>query len=684
MRTIWLLALAAGIIAGPACLAAKDEDGAYWARVELYQLADELPRYADLHLDLAGVNVRNNTADFIVSEHELQVLEQMGNPVTVLDYYGPESTLLVDPEYKTPDETASILASYQVAYPNIAKRYALGTTEEGRTVWGLKISDNVALDEGERTILFNGMHHAREVMSVEVPLDIIEFLCANYGADPLVTGWVNGLEIWVVPMVNPDGNNFVWTSYAMWRKNRRNNGGGSYGVDNNRNYPAFWGACYGSSGFKWADDYRGPSAGSELETQALMNLALDRRFAITMSYHSYSELVLYPYGCQGDYTPEQALLAEMGGAMANLLVGDYGGTYTAGTCWEILYATDGGDIDYYYRDVGALPFVIELNADSLGFQPNWSWRDSTCQRNRPAWQYLLNRMDGPGVWGYVTDASSGEPLEAVVHLAGITFQNGEAPRISEPVHGRYHWITAPGSHSISFTKLGYQAQTANFNTGPGVTRLDIQLIPLNPRTPTPTMTAGPTFTPTATPTGGPTLPPTPTVTVTPTRTAEPTATPRPTEPTATNTPGGPEPTPTPTPTRTPGSPSATPTLPLPTASPTPHSEIELLIWTNKDVFRAGDRFILRRVITNAGGAFSADEYIALDVYGSFWFWPDWTPAIGYQQQTVPAGAWDETVLQFTWPEAAGAADGIKFWNLLLAPGTTQIIGNIATCAFSFS
>ena len=117
------------------------------------------------------------------------------------------------------------------------------------------------------------MHHAREIMTVEMCLYFARYLCENYGTDPVATFLVDNRQIWFVPIVNPDG--FVYNEDndpdggGMWRKNRRPGGGGCYGVDNNRNYPYMW-VGDGSSGNPCDDDYRGPSAGSEPENQALM------------------------------------------------------------------------------------------------------------------------------------------------------------------------------------------------------------------------------------------------------------------------------------------------------------------------------------------------------------------------------------------------------------------------------
>ena len=232
------------------------------------------------------------------------------------------------------------------------------------------------------------MHHAREVMTPEVAIDIAEYLASRYQEDDQVKNWVNSNEIWVLPMLNVDGNNKVWNGSTMWRKNVA----GGHGVDINRNYPYKWSSCNGSSGSTWSQTYRGPEAGSEPETQALMGLISSTRPVFSISYHSYSELVLYPFGCRGEKTVTHDLIASIGKKLGDIL------DYTHGTPWEILYSVDGGDIDWMYAEYQVIPYVLELNSSKEGFQPSYAkWRDKTVLKNRPAWQYLLDRLDQSGV-----------------------------------------------------------------------------------------------------------------------------------------------------------------------------------------------------------------------------------------------------------------------------------------------
>src|SRR4029450_5810092 len=142
-------------------------------------------------------------------------------------------------------------------------------TVEGRHLYALKISDNVAQDEDEPAMLIVSTHHAREISPPVIALMAADRLTSQYGSDAQITSAVNGHEIWIAPVWNPDGYNYVFTTDNMWRKNRRVLSGG-VGVDINRNYPQGWsGPCPGSTSVT-NETYKGPSAASEAERQTMM------------------------------------------------------------------------------------------------------------------------------------------------------------------------------------------------------------------------------------------------------------------------------------------------------------------------------------------------------------------------------------------------------------------------------
>jgi hypothetical protein len=127
----------------------------------------------------------------------------------------------------------------------------------------------------------------------------------------------------------------------------------------------------------------------------MMNFVKEIRPVFDISYHSYSKLVLYPFGCPGAVAPNEDVMGEIGKTMGSIL------GYKAGPTWSTIYSADGGDIDWMLMEYQVIPYVIELNSSSEGFQPAYSVRKPTVELNRKAWQLLLDRLDGSGVRGMV-------------------------------------------------------------------------------------------------------------------------------------------------------------------------------------------------------------------------------------------------------------------------------------------
>lgn len=402
-----------------------------------------------LHLDTAGVDINSQTID-IVADAESHKLVEAISGVTATLVVPTAAVDAPDEGYHTSQEVEAELRDLAAKFPSIVHLESIGKSVEGRDIWAVKISDNPTIRETEEpTMLYNSMHHAREVMTTEVAMDTAEFLTERYGQDPQVTNWVDNNEIWIVPMLNVDGNNKVWTANSMWRKNTR----GGYGVDLNRNYPYKWNTCGGSSGSTWSQTYRGPSPASEPETRALMNLVERVRPVFNISYHSYSEMVLYPYGCQGEHTATREIVEGIGIKMAEALPSDRSsGHYTPGTPWEILYSVDGGDVDWMYGEYGVIPYVIELNSTSEGFQPSYSrWRDVTVEKMRSAWSMLLDRVEGSGIRGLVNISNGRNPSDIKVRIESLDKPMLVAQTLPLNPDGTFHFVVKPGMYSISLT-----------------------------------------------------------------------------------------------------------------------------------------------------------------------------------------------------------------------------------------
>ena len=223
-------------------------------------------------------------------------------------------------------------------------------THQNRPLYYVRISDNPTVDEGEPKVLYTAIHHAREPMALMETIFYMWYLLENYGTNDEVTYLVNNLQLYFVPCINPDGYVYNETTNpnggGMWRKNRRNNGGGVYGVDLNRNYSYGWGTT-GTSTTTSNDTYCGPSAFSEPETQAMRWLVQNNHFITAFNAHTYAEDILFPIGTTtAEFAPHHNWFQDESNHQVQ-----YNG-YTAMKS-SALYPASGDSDDYMYKvDIG--------------------------------------------------------------------------------------------------------------------------------------------------------------------------------------------------------------------------------------------------------------------------------------------------------------------------------------------
>ena len=245
-------------------------------------------------------------------------------------------------------------------HPNLAELKEIGRSIEGRPILALRLGER----RGNATkVLFMGCHHAREWIAVEVPFLLARELLEKSN-DQRIASWLTSGEIWIAPMVNPDGHEFCRTQNRLWRKNRRRNPDGSFGVDPNRNYGYMWGLLDipTSSHVPSDETYVGPRAFSEPETRAVRDLVARENFAGLITYHSFSQLVLYPWGYTSDDIADPVDFHVMNGMaqrMCNSILGVHGKVYTPQKSSQ-LYPTAGDTTDWTYGTYGIPSFTVEL------------------------------------------------------------------------------------------------------------------------------------------------------------------------------------------------------------------------------------------------------------------------------------------------------------------------------------
>jgi len=302
-----------------------------------------------------------------------------------------------DEKFHTYKETISVLDELSRTYPKISTIFNLGTSVEGRQLKGIRITAEANLNSKAFVpgIFFVGAHHAREHLSTEVPLLLLKFILENYGKDERITTLVNTRDIYFVPMLNPDGamHDIKGKKYKMWRKNRVPNSRGSFGVDLNRNYSFGWGTG-GSSRRETSDVYMGPKPFSEPETIAVKKFVEEHaNIRIILSFHTFSELILYPWG--GKKTGVSGKDGRVFETMAQTMSkwNKYKPMQASG-----LYVATGDTCDWAYGEHGIFCFTFELTPKTRwtgGFYPGAKVIEPTFRANILPALYLIEKAADP-------------------------------------------------------------------------------------------------------------------------------------------------------------------------------------------------------------------------------------------------------------------------------------------------
>jgi len=275
--------------------------------------------------------------------------------------------------YRRYAEIVTELKRLATTNPNITRfESSVGKSLEGRDIPAIIISAAGFKNSKIKRIFFQSGQHAREWIGPATVMYVATKLLQDYGRDATITGLLEKLEIVIVPMSNPDGYEYAFTNERLWRKNRRKNTGGTFGVDLNRNWNDHWGG-EGSSGTPSSDTYRGTSAFSEPESllisQYISKMNAQKNILAAVDFHAYSQLILRPYGWTKNKSPDETALKIIGDGMSYEISRKSGYKYTSQITAD-LYIACGGASDWYYqqgiwgayayelRDTGKYGFIL--------------------------------------------------------------------------------------------------------------------------------------------------------------------------------------------------------------------------------------------------------------------------------------------------------------------------------------
>lgn len=428
----------------------------------------------------------HNYIDVVAADDQLDYLKEQGFAWEITQTTEQLTANLASRDlagYRNYDEMLAELQLLASTYPNLCMLTDIGDSRGSEyaangtsyyddfqhDIWALKISDNVTIEEDEHEVYYFGAHHAREPISMETAMGVLLHLVNNYGTDPQITEYVNNTQIWFVPLVNPNGHKIVWDQTDVWwRKNIRDNnnngvfdtdhssGTGDDGVDPNRNYGFEWGFT-GASGNPNGETYHGPEPFSEPELQAIRDLMMSHHFVAGISYHTYGEQVLYPYGYANNVvSPDHEALDDLAAMIATNTAGYGGGTYTYSPSYE-LYPCMGTTDDYGYGQHGTFAYTVE---EATQFIPGASAIQGVVDSNVIGAMKILERLQSRMLTGHITDATTGDPLVGTIFVEGIDDSPiFREPYCSEPAFGRYHRLLLNGTYTVTFSAFGYEPVT---------------------------------------------------------------------------------------------------------------------------------------------------------------------------------------------------------------------------------
>lgn len=330
-------------------------------------------------------------------------------------------------EYYTVDQYNQFMIDTAAQYPNICELIQAGTSVQNRSLYFLKITDNPALEEAEPEFKYISTMHGNEVVGYDMCIRLIQLLTSEYGSDARITDLVDNTEIWINPLMNPDG-------YVLGQRYN------AQGIDLNRNFPMPTGEQH-PDGNAWAQ-----------ENIAVMDLCNDHSFILSANFHTGALVINYPWDYTYALTPDDDLAQEaaLTYSMHNLPMynsPEFPNGITNGAQW---YVITGSMQDWNYGYTDCLEVTAEISND---FWPPASTLPTYWAQNQES---MLSYMEfvHKGIHGLVT-SSVGTPLDATITI------DGNAKQVhTDPDVGDYHRMLLPGTYTVTATAYGYLPQTA--------------------------------------------------------------------------------------------------------------------------------------------------------------------------------------------------------------------------------
>ncbi len=382
----------------------------------------------------------NEHVTMLATDKEIDRLHDLGYPVDILieDYFAYKRDLHGRGFYHTYDQTYAVLDSFVLNYPALCHLDTIGSSVQGRAIWAMRVTDNPTIEENEPEIRLAGNIHGDEQIGTENTLYFLRYLLTNYGSNSAVQNLVNNREIWILPILNPDGH----------VSDVRNN---ANGVDLNRDY-----------GFMWDGAGSSPGPSSQIENQNYMKHGWNNNITLEYNYHSAAAYVNYVWDYhQADPPDSQYILS-----ISQIYADSAGLTAINGYDW---YQVTGGLQDYSFGTSGAIATTVETDEPAGS-----SEIDQICYNNRDALMDICNRA-GWGMQGVVRDSATNNPMYARIEIT-------VPERVciyTDSAFGDFHKMLQAGTYAIRVSANGYQPKTVSSIAVPATGSVNVGTILLN-------------------------------------------------------------------------------------------------------------------------------------------------------------------------------------------------------------
>ncbi len=333
---------------------------------------------ANLELTITGTQARQLARDGI----KLHLKKVDGQTAALRSALAQETVFR---PYSGPGNIREELLQIARDHPRIAQAVTIGTSVQGKPITAVRVSKDVAKlkDRKRPAVMYQATQHAREWITPEMVRRLLHHYVDGYGTDAELTKIIDTTDLWFIPVINVDGYDYTFTEgNRLWRKNLADNDGdgqitGQDGVDLNRNFPYKWGYDNeGSTDQPTGETYRGPSPGSEPETQAQIRLYDRVRPKYAINWHSAAQLLLYGVGWQAlTSSPDDLIHKAIVGDMDTPAVPNYVPQLGAQ-----LYTTNGDTDGHMENTFGTLTETPEMSTcvTASASDPDDAWEPEDC------------------------------------------------------------------------------------------------------------------------------------------------------------------------------------------------------------------------------------------------------------------------------------------------------------------